>query len=83
MDNYFKSLTLLGTGPGAPHPDPSCLFHWVRDDPNGFVVTDVWKDRAAFDSFVEKKVAPVSKQLGMPEPHVTYIDVANYCTAGS
>jgi hypothetical protein len=83
MDNYFKSLEILGTAPEAPHPDPSCLFHWVKDDPSGPIVTDVWKDRAAFDKFIQEKVVPAAQQVGMPAPHIKYIDVANYCTAGS
>jgi hypothetical protein len=32
--------------PDGPHPDPSCLIHWVAAEPNGYRVTDVWKDKS-------------------------------------
>jgi hypothetical protein len=79
---YFESLKLLGAGPEGPHPDPSCLFHWVEATPNGYRVTDVWKDKPAFEKFVEEKVGPVSVQVGA-QPQLKYFDVANYATAGS
>jgi hypothetical protein len=79
--SYFEAIKRLGATPEGPHPDPSCLFHWVTEDPNGYTVTDVWTDKAAFDKFVEEKVMPVSDELGMPQPQITYIDVANYNTA--
>jgi hypothetical protein len=83
IDKYFESLKLLGAVPEGPHPDPSCLFHWVEATPNGYRVTDVWKDKPAFEKFVEEKVGPVSAQLGAPQPQLKYFDVANYATAGS
>ena len=52
-------------------------------DANGFVVTDVWKDRAAFDKFIREKIGPAAEQVGMPQPHLKFIEVANFCTAGS
>lgn len=82
IEKYFESLTLLNAVPEGPHPDPSCLFHWVTADANGFVVTDVWKDRAAFDKFIKEKVGPAAEKVGMPQPHLKFIEVANFCTAG-
>jgi hypothetical protein len=82
MDNYFELLKRMGTSPEGRHPDASCLFHWIREEPNGYVVTDVWTDRASLDKFVEEKVTPISQELGMPQPHLKYLDVANYLTAG-
>ena len=83
IDKYFESLKLLGAVPEGPHPDPSCLFHWVEATPNGYRVTDVWKDKAAFEKFIEEKVGPVSVQVGAPQPQLKFFDVANYATAGS
>jgi hypothetical protein len=82
IDKYFESLPLLGAVPEGPHPDPSCLFHWIEATPNGYRITDVWKDEPAFQKFIQEKVGPVSAQLGIPQPQVKFIDVANYLTAG-
>jgi hypothetical protein len=49
-----RTLKLLKAVPEDPHPDPSCLFHWVRADAYGYIVTDVWKDKAAFDKFFKE-----------------------------
>ena len=82
IDKYFEALKLLNAVPEGPHPDPSCLFHWARAEANGYVVTDVWKDKAAFDKFIAEKVVPVSEKSGVPKPQLKFTDVANYCTAG-
>jgi len=83
LENYKKSLTILGATPEGPHPDAACLFHWVTDIGGGFQVTDVWKTKEAFDKFVAEKVGPAGEQLGMPKPQIKFIDVDNFCTAGS
>ena len=80
IQKYFDSLPLLNAVPEGPHPDPSCLFHWARAEANGYVVTDVWKNRAAFDTFVHDKIGPVTAQLNIPAPHIKFIEVANYLT---
>jgi hypothetical protein len=80
IDKYLESLTLLGATPGGAHPDPSCLFHWAAAEPNGYVVTDVWTDKPAFEKFIAEKVGPVSEQLGIPSPHIKFVDVAAYLT---
>ena len=66
IDKYFESLKLLGAVPEGPHPDPSCLFHWVEATANGYRVTDVWKDKAAFEKFIEEKVGPVPYRWELP-----------------
>jgi quinol monooxygenase YgiN len=83
MATYFEEIKELGAVPEGPHPDPSCLFHWVTEDPNGYTVTDVWKNQAAFDKFLNEKVIPVSEKHGIPQPQIKHMDVANYCTAGA
>ncbi len=82
LENYIKSLKILGAVPEGPHPDEDCLFHWVTEVGGGLRVIDVWTSKAEFEDFVPK-VGAAGSQLGMPEPTVTYIDVANYLTAGS
>jgi hypothetical protein len=82
LENYIKSLKILGAVPEGPHPDEDCLFHWVTQTPGGLRVIDVWTSKAEFDDFVPK-VGAAADELGMPKPTVNYIDVANFLTAGS
>src|SRR5262245_8934057 len=83
LDNYKEALTKMGATPGGPHPDSDCLFHWATDIVGGFKVIDVWTGQAEFDKFAKDKIGPVSKQVGMPMPKVTPIDVDSYLTSGS
>jgi hypothetical protein len=82
LENYFKSLKILGAVPEGPHPDEDGLFHWVTETSGGLRVIDVWTSQAEFEAFLPK-VGAAADQLGMPTPQVKYIDVANYLTAGS
>ena len=86
LENYIKSLKLLGTVPEGQHPDKDCLFHWITQtippDPPGLRVIDVWTSELEFQDFLPK-IKAASLELGIPEPKVTTIDVANYLTAGS
>jgi hypothetical protein len=82
LENYIKSLKILGTVPEGKHPDEDCLFHWVTEAGGGLHVTDVWTSKAEFEDFVPK-VQGAAAELGMPDPVVKFIDVANFLTAGS
>ena len=82
LENYFKSLAILGATPEGPHPDPGCLFHWMTETGGGFRVIDVWQTKGQWEAFVPK-VAAAADQLGMPKPQHKYIDVASYMTSGS
>ena len=31
LENYKKTITLMGATPGGPHPGPGCLFHWITE----------------------------------------------------
>jgi hypothetical protein len=83
LDNYFKSLTTLGTGPDGKHPDAACLFHRITDTDDGLRVTDVWKTKHDAEKFIADRVGPASHDAGLPTPDVKYVDVDNYLTAGS
>ena len=82
LENYLKSIEIMGTGPEGTHPDPGCLFHWIESTDDGLRVTDVWKEREQFENFAEKQIGPVGAQTGLPEPQVKFIEVDNYLTAG-
>ena len=83
LENYEKSLKLLGATSGGPHPDPSCLFHWAAEVGGGVQVTDVWKTKQAFDAFAADKLASVMQEVGIPQPEIRFVDVASFLTAGS
>jgi hypothetical protein len=83
LDNYKKSLTLLGATPGGPHPDPGCLFHWATVIGGGGVaVTDVWKTKEAFETFATDKLGPVMEEVGIAKPEIKFIEVDSVLTAG-
>jgi hypothetical protein len=82
LQNYLRSIELMGASPEGPHPDSGCLFHWITEVDGGLQVTDVWNARDEFDRFAAEKIGPVSAEVGMPQPQIKFIDVANYMTAG-
>ena len=85
IEKYFKVIQLMGAVPEGPHPDPGCLFHWVRSDPSGLFITDVWKTQEEFDKFAQEQIGPKSEQVGLPQAakREKTIEVANFLTAGS
>jgi hypothetical protein len=82
LDKYLQGIANMGATPEGRHPNPGCLFHWITVDPGGLRITDVWKTRAEFDDFARDKIGPVSAAVGLPQPHVKFVDVANFLTAG-
>lgn len=82
LENYHESVKILGGTPGGPHPDPGCLFHWVTEIDGGVRVTDVWQTKEQFEKFAQEKIRPATQQVGVPEPQIKFIDVANFMTAG-
>jgi hypothetical protein len=82
LENYKKSLPLLGAASGGPHPDPSCLFHWATETGSGLTVTDVWESQEAFEAFAANKIEPVMKEVGIAQPDIKFVPVASFLTAG-
>jgi hypothetical protein len=80
LANYNQLLQQLGVSPEGPHPDPDCLFHWIAEIGGGFRVTDVWTSRAQFDEFAQNTIGPIAQQLGVPNPQIREIQVANFLT---
>ena len=83
LDNYRAIIQRLGLSPEGPHPDPACLFHWAAEIPGGFRVTDVWRSQDQFEQFAQNTIGPIGQELGVPQPQMKFIEVANYFTAGS
>jgi hypothetical protein len=82
LQNYFEAIRIMGATPEGPHPDPACLFHWVAKHGNGFRVTDVFQTRGDFERFARDTIAPISAQVGIPQPHPApnFIELANFLT---
>jgi hypothetical protein len=43
---------------------------------------DVWRTREQADSFYQDKLGPVTAELGIAQPQISYFDVHNFQTAG-
>jgi len=83
LDQYFEGVKRLGGSPEGPHPDPACLFHWATElAGGGWRVIDVWETKEQAQEFIQERVGPVMQELGVSEPQVKFIDVANFLTAG-
>ncbi|HEU5486038.1 MAG TPA: hypothetical protein VFU98_14105 [Microlunatus sp.] len=78
-DRLLSGLSLRPQGPGLP----GCLFHWVQLTSDGWIVTEVWQNRALFDIYRHDEVEPAYLRLHLPPPVVTIVPVHNYLeTAG-
>lgn len=81
LENYKRSLELLGVSSGGSHPDRSCLFHWATE--GGVTVTDVWTSQEAFEAFAAGPLGSVMEEVGIAKPEIKVIDVFSFLTAGS
>ena len=80
VDQYDRLIERMGFRPGATS-EPGCLFHWVTKTDGGIRVTDVWRDRAQFETFAQDKIGPLSQEVGITSPPVIeFFDVYNYFT---
>ena len=84
LENYRKSLALLGVTSGGSHPDPSCLFHWATESGGGVTVTDAWTTQEAFEAFAAGlgPLGSVMEEVGIAKPEIKVIDVFSFLTAG-
>jgi hypothetical protein len=81
VDQYDQVIGKMGfekEGKGAP----GGLFHWVTQTDEGLRVTDVWEDREKFQSFADEQIGPITQEMGLSQPQVTFYEVHNYLTAG-
>ncbi len=83
LEQYDEVAEVLGLLPGSPMPWQG-LFHWVTQTPDGIRVIDVWQSRDAFDKFVEEKVVPIYRDIGVTDPpEVEFFAVHNYFAGAS
>ncbi len=78
LEQYDEVAEVLGLLPGSPMPWQG-LFHWVTKTDDGIRVIDVWQSRDAFEKFVEEKVVPIYRDIGVTDPpEIEFFDVHNY-----
>lgn len=81
LEDYDKVVQRLGLAPGGPGA-PGGLFHWVSGTDGGARIVDVWRTREQADAFYQDKLGPVTAELGIAQPEISYFDVHNFQTAG-
>jgi hypothetical protein len=79
-DQYDEAIKVMGLTSGGQHP--GALFHWVTKTDSGVRVTDVWESKEDFERFAQEQILPVSEQVGLPEPEISYHDVHTYMVGG-
>ncbi|WP_427016224.1 hypothetical protein ACQCSX_15825 [Pseudarthrobacter sp. P1] len=77
-DEVLKRAQFAAEGAGSP----GGLFHWVAATDGGVRITDVWESREVADAFYQDQLGPITAELGIVEPEVSYFDVHNFLTAG-
>lgn len=73
---YEQTIERMGfthDGPAAP----GGLFHWCTGVDGGLKVVDVWESEEAFNAFAENSIKPITMEVGLPEPQLTFYEVHN------
>lgn len=81
LDQYDEVIAKMGFAPGGAGA-PGALSHWVTATDTGIRVTDVWQTREQFDKFAAESIGPISAEVGVAPPEMTFFDVHNYLTPG-
>lgn len=59
-------------GPDRPQRRlQGCLYHWLKQYPDGFRVIEFWRRQDLFEQFWDAELRPLLRELGVSEPHVT------------
>ena len=77
-DQVVQKMGFHRGGPGAP----GALFHWVTQTSSGVRVVDVWESREQYDRFGAEKIGPITAEVGLTAPEMTFFEVHNYLTKG-
>jgi hypothetical protein len=81
LDQYDQVIGKMGFEPGGAGA-PGGLFHWVTKTDEGIRVTDVWESQEQFQKFADEQIGPITQEMGLPQPQVTFHEVHNHLTAG-
>jgi hypothetical protein len=79
LDQYDEVMAKMGLVRGGPLP-PGAISHFVTKTDDGIRVVDVWESQEAFGKFAEEQIGPFTRELGLPEPEISFHDVHNYLT---
>jgi hypothetical protein len=81
--NYDAVITKMGCFPAGRHPDPGCLFHWMRvESPTKFLVVDVWKSEEYWNVFLQNILGPATAGGPLPPPTIRIHHLHNFLRAG-
>ncbi len=80
LDQYDQAIGKMGLKLGGPMPDGG-MFHWVTPTDDGIRVTDVWESREKFEKFANEQIGPITQEVGMNEPQMSFFEVHNYLIA--
>jgi hypothetical protein len=79
-EQYEAARKLVNWEGDAP---PGGLFHVAAVTEQGLRVTDLWDSAEAFQAFVDQRLTPGTKELGLPgEPRVEIYPVHALFTPG-
>ncbi|WP_423181233.1 hypothetical protein [Arthrobacter sp. NyZ413] len=81
LEDYDKVVERIGLAPRGPGAAGG-LFHWVAATEDGARIVDVWQTREQADEFYQNTLGPVTAELGIQPPEMSYFDVHNFQTAG-
>jgi hypothetical protein len=81
LSQYDQVVEKMGFEHGGPG-GPGGLFHWVTQTEHGLRVTDVWEAKEYFDAFAQEALGPLTAEVGIAPPEITYYEVHNHLTAG-
>ena len=69
-EQYDQVIERMGFEPGGAGASGG-LFHWVTMTGDGIRVTDVWETAEQFQRFVDERLMPAVKEIGIEgEPEV-------------
>ena len=80
LAQYDEVIKKMGLSPGGTTP-PGAKFHWVAQTDDGLFIVDVWETKEVFDKFAEEKIGPITAEVGMPAPAMTFYEIHNFLSA--
>jgi hypothetical protein len=81
LDQYDQVIGKMGFEPKGQGAVGG-LFHWVAATDGGIRVVDVWETKELFEAFGAETLGPITHELGIAPPEMTFLEVHNYLTKG-
>jgi hypothetical protein len=77
-EHLVEQLEISRTARDLSNP----FFHWVKEYPDGIRVIEIWPAPPPLMSFIENVLQPSLRDLGLPEPKLTFHDIPDYLDIG-